>query len=89
MPSFSKDLWFQCQAFPKLSLAVLWDSKGLRVSKFNFDVFQTFRFRSEFKNAPHEPKPVGIVEATWKCDSMGFVFPKEKSTGKNIGGNGV
>jgi hypothetical protein len=29
-PSFSKYLWFQCQAFPKNVLAVLWDFKGLQ-----------------------------------------------------------
>jgi hypothetical protein len=29
-PSISKFLWFQCQAFPKIVLVVLWIFKGLQ-----------------------------------------------------------
>ena len=38
MPSISKFLWFQCQAFPKKALGVLWDFKVLQGSKSENDV---------------------------------------------------
>jgi hypothetical protein len=28
--NISKEMWFQCQAFPRNVLAVLWDFKGLQ-----------------------------------------------------------
>jgi len=36
MPSFCKDLWTQCQAFTRNTLAVLWDFKGLRGPQTDF-----------------------------------------------------
>jgi hypothetical protein len=30
LPNISKEVWFQCQAFPRNVLAVLWDFKGLQ-----------------------------------------------------------
>jgi hypothetical protein len=29
LPSISKEVWFQCQAFPRNVLGVLWNFKGL------------------------------------------------------------
>jgi hypothetical protein len=49
-PSFSKEVWFQCQAFARNVLAVLWDLKGLRSiqiyflpSKLTLAALPTFR----------------------------------------------
>jgi hypothetical protein len=42
MPSFSKYLWFQCQAFPRNVLAVLCDFKRLQDSKSKMMFLQTF-----------------------------------------------
>jgi hypothetical protein len=42
MASFSKEVWFQCQAFPKNVLAVLWDFKGLEQVQIYFSSSPNF-----------------------------------------------
>ena len=49
-PSISKNLWFQCQAFPKNVLGFLWDFKGLWTSKSKNMPLPNFC-------APGRPKP--------------------------------
>jgi hypothetical protein len=52
LASFSKEMRFQCQAFPKNSLAVLWDFKGLRPLQTDFPGRQTFSAGAARKAAP-------------------------------------
>src|ERR1700678_1078350 len=63
MPSFSKDLWFQCQAFPKNVLAVLWDFKDLQASKSKVDVSPNFFGSVASSNARRTgPNPCGLLK---------------------------
>jgi hypothetical protein len=61
-PSFSKFLWFQCQAFPRNVLAVLWDFKGLRGFQIHFDIFQISGLSGGLNNTLRVGNVLGIVE---------------------------
>jgi hypothetical protein len=57
-PSISKEVWFQCQVFPKNLLAVLWDFNDLQWMQTQLHTFQTFWARATGKGKafPVAPK---------------------------------
>ena len=55
------------QAFPKKSLAVLWDSKGLQAFQTPFDAFQIFPLRLPLFGRILGPRRTAFRRLTWNA----------------------
>jgi hypothetical protein len=57
MPMLSKNLWFQCQAFPNNALVVLWYFKDLRGSKSKKWLSPNIYWTAGVRGSAHAPQP--------------------------------
>jgi hypothetical protein len=81
MPSFSKNLWFQCQAFPKNVLGVLWDFNGLWILQIQ-SLHSSKFLRSRSAHEPYFPRPTWVAGLSREHSSAILFFRKIKFTSR-------